>query len=145
LKGDWQARVGTTQLAYLDENAGNSPDTRGAECHFNSQFQSLNYTTRNIGGGAQVDLGQFQFTWEHAFSSFNDRLMFPLGAFGGFFPEVEGVIPPTGPAAPDVPAGNYALDIPAPSQYSSDRLGLNWKVSPNLIFNGNTRVMPPRL
>lgn len=137
IKGDWQARVGTTQLAYLDENIGTSADTCGAECHFNSRFQTLNYTTRNIGGGAQVDLGQFHVLWEHTFSSFNDRLMFPLGTFGGFFPEVEGVIPPSGPAAPDLPAGNYVLDIPAPSQYSSDRVSLNWTASPNLIFNGN--------
>ena len=137
VRGDWQARVGVTQLAYLDENTGNSADTCGAECHFNSGFQSLNYTTRNIGGGAQVDLGQFQLTWEHTYSSFNDRLQFPVGAFGGFFPEVEGVVPTSGGIPADFLAGNYPLDIPAPSQASSDRLSLNWTASPNLTFNGN--------
>jgi predicted CXXCH cytochrome family protein len=137
VRGDWQARVGVTQLAYLDENTGNSADTCGAECHFNSGFQSLNYTTRNIGGGAQVDLGQFQLTWEHTYSSFNDRLQFPIGAFGGFFPEVEGVVPTSGGIPADFSAGNYPLDIPAPSQASTDRLSLNWTASPSLTFNGN--------
>jgi predicted CXXCH cytochrome family protein len=137
VKGDWQARVGVTQLAYLDENTGNDASTCGAQCHFNSQLQALNYTTRNIGGGAQVDLGQFQLTWEHTYSSFNDRLMFPLGTFGGFFPEVEGVVPTSGGIPADFSAGNYPLDIPAPSQASTDRLSLNWTASPNLTFNGN--------
>ncbi|HKI13150.1 MAG TPA: cytochrome c3 family protein [Candidatus Acidoferrum sp.] len=141
VKGDWQARVGVTQLAYLDENTGTDASTCGAECHFNSGFQSLNYTTRNIGGGAQVDLGQFQLTWEHTFSSFNDRLQFPVGTFGGFFPEVEGISsanpPPSGGIPGDFSAGNYPLDIPAPSQASTDRLSLNWTASPNLTINGN--------
>lgn len=141
INGDWQARVGTTQLAYLDENTGNDAATCGAECHYNSQFQALNYTTRNIGGGAQVDLGQFQLTWEHTFSSFNDRLMPPLGTFGGFFPEVEGISSANPPSAGGIPAdfaaGNYPLDIPAPSQASTDRLSLNWTASPNLSVNGN--------
>jgi predicted CXXCH cytochrome family protein len=141
VNGDWQARGGTTQLAYLDENVGNSPDTCGAQCHAQSQFQQVNYTTRNVGGGAQVDLGQFQATYEHTYSSFNDRLVFPTGVYGGFFPEVEGISavnpPPFGPAPPDVAAGNYALDVPPPSQYNSDRVSLNWTASPNLIFNGN--------
>ena len=34
-------------------------------------------------------------------------------------------------------AGNYPLDIPAPSQASTDRFSLNWTASPNLTFNGN--------
>jgi predicted CXXCH cytochrome family protein len=141
VKGDWQARVGVTQLAYLDENVGNSAATCGAQCHFNSQFQPLNYTTRNVGGGAQVDLGRFQLTWEHTFSSFNDRLQFPLGTYGGFFPEVEGISsmnpPPSGPAPADFPAGNYPLDLPSPSQASTDSLSLSWTASSNLSFNGN--------
>ena len=141
VKGDWQARVGVTQLAYLDENTGNSAATCGAQCHFNSVFQGINYTTRNIGGGAQVDLGQVQLTWEHTFSSFNDRLQFPVGTFGGFFPEVEGISSVNPPSAGGIPAdfaaGNYPLDIPAPSQASTDRVSLNWTASPSLTFNGN--------
>jgi predicted CXXCH cytochrome family protein len=63
LNGNWQARVGTTQLAYLDENTtpavfvGGVNTTCGQLCHYQSQLQPLNYTTRNIGGGADIDLG----------------------------------------------------------------------------------------
>lgn len=141
VRGDWQAHAGTTQLSYLDENTGNSADTCGAECHHTSLLQPVNYTTRNVAGGAQVDLRQIQATYEHTFSSFNDRLQFPTQSFGGFFPEVEGISavnpPPVGPAPPDVAAGNYALNIPPPSQFNADRVRLNWTVSSNLIFNGN--------
>jgi hypothetical protein len=141
VKGDWQARAGTTQLAYLDENVGNSAETCGALCHFNSVYQPVNYTTRNVSGGVQVDLKQLQATWEHTFSSVNDRLIFPTGTFGGFFPEVEGISavnpPPYGPPPADVPAGNYSLNIPPPSQYKADRLSASGTRLASLIFNGN--------
>src|SRR5208337_1737411 len=58
VNGSWQARVGVSQLAYLDENTtpavyvGGVNTTCGAQCHYQSQFQPVNYTTRNIGGGA---------------------------------------------------------------------------------------------
>jgi predicted CXXCH cytochrome family protein len=140
VKGDWNARAGVSQLAYLDENTGTSADTCGAECHYSSQFQPVNYTTRNIGGGAEVKLGQILLRWEHDFSSFNDRLAFPTGAYGGFYPEVEGISsvnpPPVGPAPPDVAPGNYPLDVPAASQSSTDSLSMNWTLSPQLTFNG---------
>src|SRR5271165_908381 len=152
IKGDWQARVGTTQLAYLDENTIPVAQANcGAQCHFQSQYQPTNYTTRNIGGGAQVDLGQFQFTWEHTFSSFNDRLAFPVGAFTGEFnPELDpfgyngvlpGFAPPSGPAPGDVAIGNYYINPTSPSQASTDRFGLNWTASPKLVFNGNVSYM----
>ncbi len=152
VKGDWQARVGETQLAYLDENTlpiAQAPC--GAQCHFQSQFQPVNYTTRNVGGGAQVDLGQLQLTWEHTFSSFNDRLAFPAGTFTGEFnPELDpfgyngklpGFAPPSGPAPGDVAIGNYYINPTSPSQASTDRLSLNWTASPNLSFNGNVSYM----
>lgn len=102
----------------------------------------MNYTTRNIGGGADVDLGPVRLTYQHKFSNFNDRLIFPTGTYTGpFTPENEGfsVInpPPAGPAPLDVPAGNYFLDIPSPNQSSSDQLNLNWTASPRFNFNGN--------
>ena len=146
VNGDWQARAGVTQLAYLDENAfvpiAGFTQSCGAQCHFQSQFQPVNYTTRNIGGGADVDLGPVRLTWEHKFSSFNDRLVFPTGTFTGpFTPEVEGISinnpPPFGPAPKDVAAGNYFINIPSPNQASSDRVSLNWAASPKLTFNGN--------
>jgi hypothetical protein len=155
VNGDWQARSGVNQFAYLDENTtpavyATNPTpppplintTCGAQCHYQSQFQALNYTTRNIAGGADVDLGPVRLTYQHTFSSFNDRLVFPTGTFTGpFTPENEGssVVnpPPFGPAPRDFPAGNYPIDIPSPSQASSDLLSLSWVASPKLTFNGN--------
>jgi len=152
--GGWQARVGQTQLAYLDENSFVSipgfTQTCGAQCHFQSQLQPVNYTTRNIGGGVEVKLGKFQATYEHTFWSFNDRLLYPVGTFTGtFFPEadsfgISSVNPPSsatpprsGPTPGDVAAGNYIIAPPSSNQASTDRVGLNWTASPNLIFNGN--------
>ncbi|MFI5110432.1 MAG: cytochrome c3 family protein, partial [Terriglobales bacterium] len=150
VKGDWQARAGLSQLAYLDENTTPPGTTCGTQCHFqsggslNSQLQQVNYTTRNIAGGADVDLGPVRLTWEHKFSSFNDRLIFPTGTFTGpFTPEADNFgyssanLPKSGPTPGDVPPGNYFLNIPAPNQYSSDTLRLNWTASPKLTFNGN--------
>ncbi len=89
VNGDWQARSGTTQFAYLDENS-NVPISGftqfcGAQCHYQSQFQQANYTTRNIGGGADFDIRSVRLTYQHKFSSFNDRLIFPTGTFTGGF------------------------------------------------------------
>jgi len=36
VKGDWQARSGVSQLAYLDEN---TTTTCGQSCHFTSQHR----------------------------------------------------------------------------------------------------------
>jgi len=161
VNGNWQARSGLSQLSYLDENTtpavyavNPTPPptlintTCGAQCHhqsggsLNSQFQSVNFTTRGIGGGVDVDLGSVRLTYQHQFSSFNDRLTFPTGVFTGpFTPENEGISsinpPRLGPAPPDIPVGNYYIDIPSPSQASSDSLSLNWTASPKLSFNGN--------
>ncbi len=132
-KGNWQARSGATQLAYLDENV--TPNC-GELCHYTSQFQTVNYTTRNVSGGADVDLGNVRLTWEHAYSSFNDRLVYPTGTFGPFTPADE---PPPAPipVPPAVAAGNYAINIPSPSEASSDRIGLSWAAASNFIFSGN--------
>lgn len=133
VNGNWQARSGVNQFGYLDENITASC---GEQCHYQSQLQPVNYTTRNIGGGADVDLGPGRLTWEHSFSSFNDRLIFPTGTFGPFTPADEPPPPPI-PVPPAVAAGNYPIDIPSPNQASSDRLSLNWAASPTLTFNGN--------
>jgi predicted CXXCH cytochrome family protein len=163
VNGDWQSRVGETQLAYLDENSfvttPGFTQSCGAQCHFNSQFQPVNYTTRNIGGGADVKLGHFVVTWMHTFSSFNDRLMFPTGTFTGefdvfpdaveafpfgFAPSSAGPsanLPPSGPAPVPVPASptgtGYSIDIPSPSQSSTDSVSMNWTPSSRFTFNGN--------
>jgi hypothetical protein len=127
-RGSWQARVGQTQLAYLDENIDNTCST----CHYTSQLQGVNYTTRDIGGGVEVNVGRVDLTYEHDFSSFHDRLGFPSAVFGPMLNEME-----PGPVfVPDTPAGTYYLDIPAPNQYSADSLKLDWAASPKLAFNG---------
>lgn len=133
VEGNWQARSGVTQLAYLDEN---STATCGEQCHWNSQYQRVNYTTRNIRGGADVDLGPVRLAWSHTSSTFNDRLTFPIGNYGPFTPADEPPPPPV-PVPPAVAPGNYYLDIPSPNQASSDHLGLTWTASPKLAFNGN--------
>jgi len=143
VRGNWEARAGVSQLAYLDENTVPITATSpcGTQCHFQSQLQPMNYTTRNIGGGADVKLGQMLLSWEHYFSSFNDRLQFPVGTFtGDFDPTVEGISstnpPPVGPAPGYVPVGNYPINPPSPSQSSTDSVRMNWTVSPELSFNG---------
>ncbi|MGA2855779.1 MAG: cytochrome c3 family protein [Candidatus Sulfotelmatobacter sp.] len=147
VKGDWQARAGVSQLAYLDENTtpavyvGGVNTTCGAQCHYQSQFQSMNYTTRNIGGGAHADLGPVRLTYEHKYSSFNDRIVPTATFIGPFTPENEGSSvnnpPPYGPAPMDIAAGNYPINIPSPSQSQTDSLNLNWAASPTLSFNGS--------
>ncbi len=134
VKGNWQARTGATQLAYLDEN---TTTTCGESCHYTSHLQRVNYTTRNISGGADVDLGPVRLTVQHQFSSFNDRLTFPIATYAGPFTPGDEPPPPPVPVPPDVAAGNYFLDIPSPSQSSSDSLNLTWTASPKLGFNGN--------
>ena len=133
VKGNWQARSGLSQFQHLDENV--TPNC-GELCHYTNQFQTVNYTTRNIAGGADVDLGPVRLTWQHEFSSFNDRLTFPFATFGPFTPADEPPPPPI-PVPPAVAPGNYFLDIPAPNQSSTDSLNLNWVASPQLTFNGH--------
>jgi len=132
--GDWQARSGTNQLAYLDENT--TPNC-GELCHYTTRFQGVNQTTRGIGGGADVDLGPVRLTYQHQYSSFNDRLTFPIGTYTGPFTPADEPPPAPVPVPPAVAAGNYYLDIPSPNQASSDSVSLNWTVSPKLTFNGN--------
>jgi hypothetical protein len=150
VKGGMQARVGNTQLIYLDENStpavyvGGVNTTCGQTCHQQSQYQPVNQTTRNIGGGIDVRLKRIlNLSLEHDFSSFNDRLTFPTATYTGpFTPENEGSSivnpPPSGPAPADLPAGNYYLDTPSPNQYSADSLSLNLTPSDRLSIIGQT-------
>ena len=148
VKGDWQARSGQTQLTYLDENTtpavyvAGANTTCGALCHAASQYQRVNYTTRNVTGGGDVELRRvLRLSMEHTFSSFNDRLVFPTATYTGpFTPANEGFStvnpPPSGPAPQDVSAGNYYLDIPSPSQFSADTLRVSFTPNAAFAFNG---------
>jgi hypothetical protein len=155
VKGDMQARTGQTQLTYLDENStpaiyvDGANTTCGQQCHQASKFQAINYTTRNIAGGFDAHVKNFlQFLYEHKFSSFNDRLVFPTVTYTGpFTPEDEGFSvvnpPPSGPAPQDVPAGSYYYDFPSPSQFSSDSVHVN--LTPSAEFAVNAQVTYTRL
>ncbi len=78
------------------------------------------------------------------------RVSFPTVAYTGpFTPENEGLPflnpPPSGPAPADFPAGNYYLDIPSPSQATTDAVNLNWTPSERFAFNGHVayaRMVP---
>jgi predicted CXXCH cytochrome family protein len=134
VKGGWQARVGHTQFMFLDENTNTNC---GETCHYTSQLQRLNYTTRNVGGGVEVKTHSVNLTYEHDYSSFNDRLPFPSGSFGPMLNEFEpNPNPVIAATVADTPPGMYYLDIPAPSTYSADTASLNWTPSTELIFNG---------
>ncbi len=148
VKGNMQARVGQSQLIWLDENSTPAVyvdgvnTTCGDLCHQDSHFQPVNYTTRNVTGGADVKLKRFlELSMEHTFSSFNDRLTFPTVTYTGpFTPENEGIStvnpPPSGPAPTDFPAGRYYLDIPSPSQYSSDSVRMSLTPNQQIQWNG---------
>jgi predicted CXXCH cytochrome family protein len=148
VKGDWQARAGVTQLTYLDENStpavyvGGVNTTCGQLCHQNSQYQRVNYNTRNVTGGADAELLRvLRLSYDHTFSKFNDRLIFPTVTYTGpFTPENEGSStvnpPPSGPAPQDVPTGSYYFDPPSPSQFSADRLRASLTPSSQFSFNG---------
>lgn len=75
VEGDWQARAGQTQLAYLDENTtpavyvGGSNTPCGQLYHAASKYQPVNYTTRNVTGGGDVELKRIlRLSMEHTFS-----------------------------------------------------------------------------
>ncbi len=153
--GNMQARVGNTQLTYLDENATPAVyvdgvnTTCGDLCHQVSKFQPVNYTTRNFGGGFTFHLQNLlQLTYQHEISSFNDRLIFPTATYEGpSTPENEGFSPinppPSGPAPTDFPAGNYYLDIPSPDRTVADTVNLS--VTPSDVFSFDGHVSYTRL
>lgn len=147
--GDWQARAGQSQMEFLDENSTPAVyvdgvnTTCGQLCHQDSHYQPVNYTTRNVSGGGDVELRRvLRLSLEHTFSSFNDRLVFPTATYTGpFTPENEGfsVInpPPSGPAPTDFPAGNYYLDIPSPSQFQADAAQISFEPGEQIAWNGS--------
>jgi predicted CXXCH cytochrome family protein len=132
VKGNWQARSGTSQSAWYDMGG----DAGCNFCHFTSQFQPVNYTTRNVGGGAEVNLGKVSLMWEHDYDSFNNRLQFTSGLFGAVlgFPITPDQLPP---GVPNTPPGVYPFDVFAPSEASADTVRVSWTPVPEVIFNGH--------
>src|ERR1039457_3594001 len=84
VKGGWQARDANSQMQYFDMGGnGTSTDTGCDNCHSASQYRTLNYTTRNIAGGAEVKLGKLmKLVYQHEFRSFNDRMTNPTDIYG---------------------------------------------------------------
>jgi predicted CXXCH cytochrome family protein len=136
VKGNWQTRVGEGQLTYFDMGG----DAGCGTCHSGSQFQSVHYTTRNVSGGAEIKLGRVNVTYEHGYSSFNNRVGFPTAAFGATLGVPDDPLPA---GVSDTLTGTYFLVPPAPNQASTDTLRLNWTASPRLVVNsdvGYTRL-----
>ncbi len=132
-RGNWQAREGTSQAAWLDESDPSADPTACTNCHYHSRFQPVNQTTRTVTAGAEIRLPQVNLTWEHAYSSFNDRLAYPNAFFGGFFTPNEPVPVPV----PSTPPGVYSFDIPADNRSNTDTARLNWTPSSQVTFDGN--------
>jgi predicted CXXCH cytochrome family protein len=132
IKGNWQARVGSMQLHYFDQNAAGPYNADCIVCHWSSQYQPVNQTTRGVSGGARLNLKRASVTWEHSFSSFNDRLQFPVGSFGAM--DTAGLnLPPEEPFA----GGNSYIQIPAPTSSSSDSISGSWNIARDLSANGD--------
>lgn len=136
VKGGWQARDGNSQMQYFDMGgSGNHATdlaTGCANCHSASQYRPLNYTTRNIAGGAEVRLGHvMKLTYQHEFRSFNDRLQNPRDLYGtsGEIPPVENI--------PYNPAGYYVHSVLPRHQTQDDSLQMTLAAAHHVNFNGD--------
>jgi hypothetical protein len=109
VKGGWQARDGNSQMQYFDMGGDGvipNDNTGCANCHSASQYRTLNYTTRNIAGGAEVKLGNLlKLVYQHEFRSFNDRMPNPKDIYGD-----AGSNPPT-EDIPYTPFGPYVHSV----------------------------------
>jgi hypothetical protein len=133
VKGGWQARDGNSQMQYFDMGGnGTLTDTGCDNCHSASQYRTLNYTTRNIAGGAEVKLGKrMRLVYQHEFRSFNDRMPNPSDIYG-----TSGTIP-TSENIPYTPAGYYVHSVLPRHQTQADSLQISMAVAHHVTFNGD--------
>jgi hypothetical protein len=133
VKGGWQARDGNSQMQYFDMGGnGTLTDTGCDNCHSASQYRTLNYTTRNIAGGAEVKLGRLmKLVYQHEFRSFNDRLQNPSDIYG-----TSGTVP-TSEDIPYTPAGYYVHSVLPSHQTQADSLQITMAVAHHVTFNGD--------
>ncbi len=132
VKGGWGARDGASQMQYYDMGGNGQPsDTECDNCHSASQYRTVNYTTRNLAGGAEIKLGQAKLTYQHQFTSFNDRRQNPLDFYGtaGEVPPVEDI--------PFAPAGRYVHSVLPSHKTQTDSLQISMAVAHHLTFNGD--------
>jgi len=135
IKGGWQARDGDSQMQYFDMGGnGTLTDTGCDNCHSGSEYRTLNYTTRNIAGGAEVKLGSLmKLVYQHEFRSFNDRMPNPSDIYGTANPN--GDNPPAN--IPYTPAGYYVHSVLPRNQTQSDLLQLSMAVAHHVTLNGD--------
>jgi len=131
VKGGWQARDGNSQMQYFDMGGdGTRTDTGCDNCHSGSKYRTYNYTTRNIAGGAEVNLGRLlKLTYQHEFRSFNDRLQNPSDIYGTSGNGVEDI--------PTTPAGPYVHSVLPRHQTQADSLQVTMAVAHHVTFNGD--------
>jgi len=130
VKGGWQARRGHTQLQYYDMGG----DASCGSCHSAAQFRTVNYTTRNVGFGADVKLGRASLTYEHDFRSFVDRLQNPFDLYGSTL-SIPGDELPAG--VPDTIQGYYIHNVLPRHRSFSDTLRMRAPLAHSLTFNGS--------
>jgi hypothetical protein len=135
VKGGWQARDGNSQMQYFDMGGDGvipNDNTGCANCHSASQYRTLNYTTRNIAGGAEVKLGNLlKLVYQHEFRSFNDRMPNPKDIYGD-----AGSNPPT-EDIPYTPFGPYVHSVLPRHQTQADLLQISMAVAHHLTLNGD--------
>jgi len=138
VKGGWQARDGGTQMQYYDMGGSGQPsDTQCDNCHSASQFRTLNYTTRNIAGGAEITLGRAKLVYQHEFRSFNDRRQNPSDFFGGTLGVPDDPLPAGPPQVPNTPAGFYTHSVLPRHTTEDDSLQVTMAIAHHVNFNGN--------
>src|SRR5262249_39427050 len=108
-------------------------------CHSASQYRTYNYTTRNIAGGAEVNLGKLlKVVYEHEYRSFNDRLRNPSDIYG-----TAGTIPPE-EDIPYTPAGYYTHSVLPRNETQSDLVQITMAVAHHVTVNGDLNYVRTR-
>ncbi len=130
VKGGWQARRGHTQLQFYDMGG----DTTCGLCHQVSNFRTVNYTTRNIGFGADLKLGRVALTYEHDFRSFVDRLQNPLDLYGSTLSLPDDELPA---GVPDTIQNYYIHNVLPRQRTFSDTLRMRAPLAHSLTFHGS--------
>lgn len=148
VKGGWQARRGWSQLQFFDMGTISSPqilpptvESCDGSCHSTARFRQLNYTTRNVSGGVEMRVSHAVFTYEHAYRSFNDRLLNPVDFFGTAASVDGEPLPSLGPntsaLVPDTLQGFYAHNILPRHDSQIDMLRMHAPVGQTITFDGN--------
>jgi len=134
VKGGFQSRRGWSQMQYFAMGSSPDPQECGG-CHSVSQFRHSNYTTRDIAGGVELKVAHVSLSYQHAFSSFNDRMQNPSDLYGSAL----SIIPdePLPPGVPNTPQGNYIHNLLPSHRTFSDTVRMRAPIWKTLVFNGS--------